>query len=139
MRKSGISDYLGFAKNVLSVVKECPISFEVFADDFDDMHRQAKILSDLSSNVYVKIPVMNTKKQTSYNLIRELSNLGIKLNVTAVFTENQVDNVYRSLNTSIPAVISIFGGRIADTGINPTTSILHAVTSKPSNLSLIHI
>jgi transaldolase len=133
MRKSGVSDYIGFAKRVLATVKECPISFEVFADDFDDMHRQAKILSDLADNVYVKIPVMNTKKQTSYNLIRELSNSGIKLNVTAVFTEQQIDSVYQSLNTSIQSVISIFGGRIADTGINPTVSILHAVECKPSD------
>jgi transaldolase len=133
MCKAGVSDYLEFAKKVLMVVKESPISFEVFADDFNEMHRQALILSKLAPNVYVKIPVMNTQKQTSYNIIRELSDLGVKLNVTAVFTIDQINEIYKCLNPKINSIVSIFGGRIADTGVNPEISIIHAVKNRPSS------
>lgn len=134
MKKSGITDYLSFAKNVLNVVKELPISFEVFADDFDNMKRQAIILSGLAPNVYVKIPVMNTKKEYAYELINTLSTqYNIKLNVTAVFTTNQIDNIFNSLWPMTESIISIFGGRIADTGSNPEQYIKYAINNNPSS------
>lgn len=134
MCKSGVTDYLQFANKVLSTIKEVPISFEVFADDFNEMKRQALILADLASNVYVKIPITNTQREPSYTLIKELSDKGVKLNVTAVFTINQIDNIYKSLNPKVQSVVSIFGGRIADTGVNPEKSIIHAIKNRPSSM-----
>lgn len=133
MKKSGVTDYLTFAKDILQIVKELPISFEVFADDFDNMKRQAIILSGLAPNVYVKIPVMNTKKEYSYKLIKTLSaQCNIKLNITAVFTIEQIDNIFNSLWPMTESIISIFGGRIADTGSNPEQYIKYAVDRNPS-------
>lgn len=119
MKSSGITDYLGFAKEVLSGVKEKSISFEVFSDDLDDMYRQAHILADLGENVWVKIPVSNTKREYTYPLIKKLSNEGIKLNITAIFTKEQTRQVYASLNPKVSSIISIFAGRIANAGVDP--------------------
>ncbi len=116
MRKAGVTDYLAFCRAAAALGK--PISFEVFADEFAEMKRQARLLAALGSNVYVKIPITNTRGESSAGLITQLSAQGIKVNVTAVFTMNQVQTVEGAL-TSTPAIISIFSGRIADTGIDP--------------------
>ena len=119
MKKVGISDYEAFAKDVLQTVKTKPISFEVFADDFAEMRRQALKIRDWQENVYVKIPVMNPAGESSVNLIRDLALEGVKLNVTAILTEKQIEEVAGALQASIPSVVSIFAGRIADTGRDP--------------------
>ena len=126
MKTSGITDYLGFAKEVLLSVKERSISFEVFSDELDDMYRQAMILRDLGENVWVKIPVSNTKGEYTYPLIRKLSNEGVKLNITAIFTIEQIEKVYSSLNPSVNSIISIFAGRIANAGIDPEDTMKYA-------------
>ena len=119
MKKAGISDYEGFAKELLTTVTEKPVSFEVFADEFDDMRRQALRIRDWGRNVYVKIPVSNPRGESSVALIRELAGAGVKLNVTAILTERQTAEVVGALHADVPAVVSIFAGRIADTGCNP--------------------
>lgn len=119
MKSAGVTDYLGFAKEVLSSVKEKSISFEVFSDELDDMYRQACILSDLGDNVWVKIPVSNTRGEYTYPLIKKLSYEGIKLNVTAIFTDEQTRQVYSSLSRDTASIISIFAGRIANAGVDP--------------------
>ncbi len=119
MRKAGITDYAGFAKEVLAEIKDKPVSFEVFSDDFDEMERQARIIASWAPNVYVKIPITNTKKEPSYDLIKKLSADGIKLNVTAIFSLVQVHQTRDALRKDVPAIISVFAGRIADTGVNP--------------------
>ena len=119
MNKAGIKNYKAFALDALSVVKEKPISFEVFSDDFDEMIRQANEIASWGNNVNVKIPVTNTKGVDTPAVIKFLSDSGIKLNVTAVMTTSQVQKIVSVLNTQTPAYISIFAGRIADTGIDP--------------------
>jgi transaldolase len=119
MRKAGISDYEAFAKEILSVVTEKPVSFEVFSDEPDTMRRQAMTISSWASNVYVKVPITNTSGESMIPLIRSLSEEGIKLNVTAILTLQQVDQVAHALSASVPAVVSVFAGRIADTGLDP--------------------
>jgi transaldolase len=119
MNKAGIRDYEAFAKDILSVVRDKPISFEVFSDEFPEMRRQALMIRNWGSNVYVKIPVTNTRAEGSYDLVRELSAEGVKLNVTAILTLEQVDRVARSLSPDVPAVVSVFAGRIADAGCDP--------------------
>ena len=119
MKKAGITDYEGFAKELLATVTEKPVSFEVFADEFDDMRRQALRIRDWGRNVYVKIPVSNPRGESSVALIRELAGAGVKLNVTAILTERQTAEVVGALHADVPAVVSIFAGRIADTGCNP--------------------
>lgn len=123
MRKSGIKDYSFFAKKVLKQVKNKPISFEVFSDDFQEMKKQARIINSWGSNVYVKIPICNTKGVPSTEVIRSLSYSGIKLNVTAVLTYQQAITVIKNLDHKVPSIISIFAGRIADTGRDPTIVI----------------
>lgn len=119
MRRSGVTDYETFAKEVLAGVTQHPISFEVVADDFDEMSRQARLIASWGSNVYVKIPVTNTSGQSSADLIRDLSREGLKLNVTAILSLQQVETVVRALEDSPAAVVSVFAGRIADTGLDP--------------------
>ena len=126
MLKAGVSDYLGFAKEVLSGVKEKSISFEVFSDDLNDMYRQALILRDLGENVWVKIPVSNTQGIMTYDLINKLSFEGVKVNVTAIFTKQQIQQVYDALNPDISSIISIFAGRIANAGIDPEPTMKFA-------------
>lgn len=119
MHRAGVLDYERFAREVLEVVPEAPVSFEVIADSFDDMARQARKISAWGENVYVKIPITNTSAQSSVGLIRELTSDGLKLNVTAVTTLEQVDAVSSALNPLVPSVVSVFAGRIADTGMDP--------------------
>lgn len=119
MRKAGISDYRGFAKEVLAAIPDRPISFEVFSDDFAEMERQAREIASWGDNVNVKIPVTNTQGEPSYGLVRTLSHAGIKLNVTAVFTLEQVRDIMAHLDPKTPAYVSVFAGRIADTGRDP--------------------
>ncbi len=119
MRKVGIQDYEKFARSVLESVQDKPISFEVFSDDFHEMRRQALQMRDWQANVYVKIPVTNTKGDSAVTLIRELAAEGVKLNVTALLTPRQVTAVGAALSEEIPAVVSVFAGRVADTGVNP--------------------
>ncbi len=119
MNKAGIADYAGFAKDILSVIKDRPMSFEVFSDDFREMERQARLIASWGENVYVKIPITNTKREPSYDLIKRLAADGVKMNVTAVFTIDQVQGTIASLSPTVPAIISVFAGRIADTGVDP--------------------
>jgi transaldolase len=119
MKKTGIKNYEAFAKDILSIIKEKPISFEVFSDDFDEMERQAMKIASWANNVYVKIPITNTKKQNSAKLIKRLSEKKVKLNITAIMTLDQVKTVVKILDKKIPNIISVFAGRIADTGRDP--------------------
>lgn len=119
MRQAGVKDYVSFAKKALEMVRGKPISFEVFADDFSEMEDQALEIASWAPNVYVKIPITNTKGESSNALIRRLSNAGVSLNVTAIFTLDQIREVVKNLNENTPAVISVFAGRIADTGRDP--------------------
>ena len=119
MRKVGVADYEAFARQVLETVTEKPISFEVFSDEFAEMRRQALKIRDWQDNVYVKIPITNTKNESALPLIAELAAEGVKLNVTAILTTEQVKGVATSLSKKIPAVVSVFAGRIADTGVDP--------------------
>lgn len=125
MRKAGISDYETFARDILTVVKDKPISFEVFADTYPEMSRQAKKISAWQTNVYVKVPVVDVRGASSAPLINELSREGVKLNITALLTLDQVEKTLAALHPGTPAVISIFAGRISDTGCDPEP-IFHA-------------
>ena len=119
MNKSGIKDYEGFAKDVLQTVKDKPVSFEVFSDEFAEMRRQALKIAAWQGNVYVKIPAMNPAGAPSYDLIRDLACEGVQLNVTAILSLEQVRAVAAALNPEVPSVVSVFAGRIADTGRDP--------------------
>ena len=119
MKKNGISDYEGFAKEVLKNIPDRPISFEVFSDDFDEMERQAKKIASWGKNVNVKIPISNTKNQPSIPLIKKLSAEGLSLNITAILTVDQVRAVKEVLNPNVYNIVSVFAGRIADTGTDP--------------------
>jgi transaldolase len=119
MRKAGIQDYESFAKDALAFIKDKPISFEVFSDEFPEMKRQALKIRDWQQNVYVKIPITNSRGETSIPLIRELSQARVQLNVTAILTLKQVRQVGEALHPDVPAVVSVFAGRIADTGRDP--------------------
>ena len=119
MRKAGISDYRAFAAEILAAVPGRPISFEVFSDEFPEMERQAREIASWGSEVYVKIPVTNTRGEPSYGLVRRLSRAGIKLNVTALMTLDQVREVSAALGGGPPSCVSVFAGRIADTGRDP--------------------
>lgn len=119
MKKAGITDYRKFCQEVLSQIKDKPISFEVFADEFSEMRRQALEINNWGKNVYVKIPVTNSEGRFSYELIRELSHQGVKLNVTAILTLDQTLKTCQVLQGGAPSVVSVFAGRIADTGRDP--------------------
>jgi transaldolase len=119
MRKAGVSDYETFARRVLAAITDRPVSFEVFADDFPSMAEQARAIATWGPNVNVKIPVSTTKGQSSNELIRGLSSEGVTLNITAIFTLDQVRGVASALDPSTPAIVSVFAGRIADTGVDP--------------------
>lgn len=136
MAKAGITDYLGFAREALSHIKEKSISFEVFSDDIAEMYNQAIVLRDLGDNVFVKIPVTNTKQEYTYELINKLSNEGVKLNITALFTKEHIDNVYENLNKDVPSIISIFAGRIANAGIDPEPIMKYAVDLSSQNKAI---
>lgn len=119
MAKAGITNYLMFAEEVLRVVKDLSVSFEVFSDDFNEMREQALRLAALADNVYVKIPVTNTERKSAVPLIKDLSRRGLKLNVTAILSVRQVGAVAAALNPKVPAIVSVFAGRIADSGRDP--------------------
>ena len=127
MRKVGLTDYRAFAKTILSEIRDRPISFEVFADEFPEMERQAREIRSWGDNVYVKIPVTNTKREASYELIKRLANAEVKLNVTALMTLDQVRSVGEALKDGAPSVVSVFAGRIADTGLDPMPLMAEAL------------
>lgn len=127
MRKAGVVDYKAFALEALSVIGDRPISFEVFADDFDEMEKQAREIASWGQNVYVKVPVTNTAGAFSGRLIRRLSLARVKLNVTAVMTPDQVRMITECLAPDTAAIISVFAGRIADTGRDPMPIMHEAV------------
>ncbi len=139
MRKSGITDYEGFARQALEATAGMPISFEVFADEFDEMERQARLIATWGEAVYVKIPITNTRGESSVPLIRRLSAAGVKLNVTAILTLEQVRDVVDALNPDVPAIVSVFAGRIADTGRDPVPLMREAaeIVSKRPKAELL--
>jgi transaldolase len=126
MRKAGVTNYRAFAKDVLSVIREKPVCFEVFADDPLGMERQAMEIAEWADNVYVKIPVCNTRGEGSRALIGRLAERRVKVNVTAVMTLRQVEETAPVLNPRVPSFVSIFAGRIADTGIDPVPVVRQA-------------
>jgi transaldolase len=127
MRKAGVTDYEGFARAALELAGDRPISFEVFSDEFDEMERQARKIATWGPNVYVKIPVTNTRGEPANDVVRRLSRAGVKVNVTAVFTLAQVKEIAACLTDGAPSVISIFAGRIADSGIDPVPMMREAL------------
>lgn len=139
MRKAGIANYEIFAREILEAIRDRPISFEVFSDDFAEMSRQARKITRWGENVYVKIPVTNTRRESSVGLIRELTASGIKVNVTAILTVDQVRDVSSALAGGPPAVVSVFAGRIADTGRDPVPLMAAAadLVRKYPNIELL--
>lgn len=127
MKKSGIKDYRAFSKDILSYIKDKPLSFEVFSDDMSEMESQALEISSWGENVYVKIPVTNTKRESCESLIRRLAKNKVKLNVTALMTLNQVREVSAALDPDVPSYVSVFAGRVADTGCDPVPLMKEAV------------
>lgn len=127
MRKAGILDYRAFAKEILSEIKDKPLSFEVFSDDFTGMEQQAMEISSWAENVYVKIPVTNTQGHPCYDLVRRLVKRRVKVNITALMTLGQVRDVVACLDPETPSYISVFAGRIADTGRDPIPLMAAAV------------
>lgn len=127
MRKAGIRDYEAFGRDILAAIPDRPISLEVFADEFSEMERQARIITSWGENVYVKIPVTNTRREPALDLICRLSHSGVKLNVTALLTLPQVRDVAQALQGGAPSYVSVFAGRIADTGVDPLPLMRAAV------------
>lgn len=127
MKKAGVKDYKGFGKEVVSKITDMPISFEVFADDEELMIKEAREIATWSENIYVKIPVVNTKGEFNKNVINTLSKENVKLNITAVFTIDQVKDILENLEKDSNAIISIFAGRIADTGVDPIDLVKESV------------
>jgi len=139
MRSAGVKNYEAFAREILDVIRDRPISFEVFADNFGEMERQARKIAAWGENVYVKIPISNTKRQSSMELAGQLAHSGVKVNITAVLTLDQVRAAANALTGGSPGIISIFAGRIADTGRDPVPTVAAAVdlVSAYSNIELI--
>jgi transaldolase len=134
MNKAGVKDYRAFCKDILTIIKDKPLSFEVFSDDFSDMERQALEIASWGDNVYVKIPITNTKSEPCYALVKKLAAKKVKLNITAIMTLDQVSNVVNVLDPNVAAYISVFAGRIADTGRDPIPmmqSALDIMKTKP--------
>lgn len=127
MRRAGVADYAAFARQVIDAIPDRPISFEVFSDDFDEMERQAQLIAGWGVNVYVKIPVTNTRGDSAAPLARHLSHAGVKLNVTALLALEQVRDVAAAVAGGAPACVSVFAGRIADTGVDPVPLMASAV------------
>lgn len=127
MRKAGVTDYRAFATDVLAQIKDRPICFEVFADDAAEMERQAHQIASWAPNVYVKIPVMNTRREPMYDLVRRLTASGVQVNVTAILALEQVEAVCAALQDGVPAYVSVFAGRVADTGRDPVPFMRKAV------------
>ena len=139
MRSAGVKNYEAFAREILDVIRDRPISFEVFADNFGEMERQARKIAAWGENVYVKIPISNTKRQSSMELAGQLAHSGVKVNITAVLTLDQVRAAANALTGGSPGIISIFAGRIADTGRDPVPTVAAAVdlVSAYSDIELI--
>lgn len=137
MKKANVQNYIEFVKNITEKIKDLPVSFEVFSDDVDEMEKQAKTLSSFGDNVYVKIPVTNTQKLSTKHLINKLLNNGIKVNITAVFTKEQIDELLPFIQSNTNVILSIFAGRIADTGIDPKPIIKYAINSIPGNVKVL--
>lgn len=135
MNKAGITDYRIFAHDILSIIKDKPISFEVFSDDFKEMERQALEIASWGSNVYVKIPITNTKGETCYSLVKKMAGQKVKLNITAIMTLSQIKDVVAVLNSNVPSYVSVFAGRIADTGRDPVPIMSAAVDILRANPS----
>ena len=127
MKKAGILDYRAFCKDILTSIKDKPLSFEVFSDDFSEMESQALEIASWGKNVYVKIPITNTKQEACYDLVKRLAAKKVKLNITALMTIDQVSNVVASLDPSVPSYVSVFAGRVADTGYDPVPMMAKAV------------
>jgi transaldolase len=127
MHKAGVRDYQAFARDILASIPDRPVSFEVFADDFEQMERQARIIANWGRNVFVKIPITNTRGEPSIALVRRLSRDGIKVNVTALMTLQQVFGVTAAIEGGASAYVSVFAGRIADTGVDPVPMMAAAV------------
>ena len=138
MQKSGVTNYELFAKKMLELIPDIPISFEVFSDDPETMEKEARKISLWGNSVYVKIPVTYTNGIATTNLIKKLSEDGIKLNVTAILTFNQVQMVLHYLSKETPSIISVFAGRIADTGVNPENTMkISSILVKNRNTELL--
>jgi transaldolase len=127
MRKAGVTDYRAFAREILDAICDRPISFEVFSDEFDEMERQAREIATWGDNVYVKVPITNTRREPAYDLVRSLSQDGVKVNVTAMMTLDQVRAVADAVRGGAPSCVSVFAGRIADTGVDPVPIMAEAV------------
>ena len=128
MRKAGLTDFEAFARDILQTITVKPLSLEVFSDEFSEMKRQALKINGWGKNVYVKIPITNTRNESSLPLVAELAREGVKLNVTAILTLAQVEGVSQALNPKVPAVVSVFAGRIADTGVDPVAIMTESKT-----------
>jgi transaldolase len=127
MRKAGVTDYRAFARDILQAIPDRPISFEVFSDEFAEMDRQAREISQWASNVYVKIPITNTRGESSYGLVRHLADHGVKVNVTAMLALDQVEHILPALANGPASYVSLFAGRVADTGLDPVPIMAAAV------------
>jgi len=139
MRRAGVENYRKFATQVLDVVPTMPVSFEVFSDDLDEMRRQAIEIASWGSNVYVKVPITNTKGNSTVEIIRELTEQGVKVNVTAIMTVDQIREVFPAIQDGPGAYVSLFAGRVADTGQDPVPVMAEAVQtiSSDPNVELI--
>ena len=127
MRRAGVINYRAFAREVIAAIPDRPISFEVFSDEFDEMERQALEIASWGDNAYIKIPITNTRRQSSGDLVRRLAGAGVKLNVTAIMTLDQVRDISQSLVQAPSAFVSVFAGRVADTGKDPIPHMAAAV------------
>jgi transaldolase len=133
MRKAGVRDYRAFARDVLAAIKDKPVSFEVLADDFASMERQAVEIAGWADNVYVKIPVTNTRRESSSALIKRLADRQVKLNITAITTLDQIRTILPALDPATPSFVSVFAGRVADTGMDPVPLMARAVQMLSEN------
>jgi transaldolase len=133
MHKSGIADYKAFALEVLAEIRTKPISFEVFSDNFAEMEKQALQIAEWGENVYVKIPITNTKGESSGATVKSLSSKGVKLNVTAIMTPEQVNNILNYLDPNVASYISVFAGRVADTGRDPIEGMVRSLKMMESH------
>ena len=133
MKKAGVKSYEEFARAALKAIPDLPISFEVFSDDLPGMEREARKIGSWGNNVYIKIPVTNTKGESTTSLVKKLSRDGLKLNVTAILTIDQVKTVAEALSSDTPSIVSVFAGRIADTGVDPIPIMKESVKILQSN------
>jgi|TARA_B110000438_G_C15781542_1_gene636555 transaldolase len=135
MKKAGVNNYKSFAKKILTNIKNKPISFEIFSDELNEMEKQAYEINSWGKNVYVKIPITNTKNVSTTSLLKKLSSKRVKLNVTAIMTVEQVEGVMKVLKKNVPSIISVFAGRIADTGRDPVPMMKNCLIKMKNNPS----